>query len=259
MSICQEQQDYSDKSAMGNGRSRMGLIGYASIVALITCLTMLPREAPGVDSRGAGGTEPVHSETARRVYLLRHGEAAYYAADGTEVADTDSVGLTERGVAQARELAQWFRAQGLTHFDRLLVSPLPRAQQTARLLIEYMELSPSNLQTVEALRELPAGEGATVEAARAAALAELERLRRAGDWEAVLVVAHGGIHRSLLARALTGRDGVPVRAALDNACLHLLELRPDGEWLVRGTNLCTDGPVTQGPARGPTLAAPGGR
>lgn len=210
--------------------------------ALVACLALFAQHAT--------------SDESRRVYLLRHGEAAYYAADGTPVADTDSVGLTPRGVAQVGELATWFDAQGLARIDRVLVSPLPRAQQTARLLAEGLGLPPERLYTVEALRELPDGEGTAVEAARAAALAELERVRRAGDWQSVLIVAHGGIHRSLLARALTGRDGVPVRAALDNACLHMLELRPDGEWLVRGTNLCAYGPVGDRPVPGPAPAAP---
>jgi probable phosphoglycerate mutase len=244
---------------MGHDRCSVARIHCASILVLIAGLVALPCAAAGVQSPTVGASDSVRGEVERRVYLVRHGEAAYYAADGTQVADSDVVGLTGRGVAQVHELAEWLRARGLTQVDRLLVSPLPRAQQTARLLIEELGLSPSTLQTVAALRELPVGDGATVDAARAAALAELERLRRAQDWQTALIVAHGGIHRSLLARALTGREGVPVRAALDNACLHLLELGPDGEWLVRGTNWCAGGPETLGPAPEPALAIPGNR
>jgi probable phosphoglycerate mutase len=225
---------------MGGDGSGKWQRGRAACIALLACLPMLALAAAGAESASAGGAAPMRGEAVRLVYLIRHGEAAYYAADGSEVADTDVVGLTARGVAQVGALAQWLRTRGVTGVDRLLVSPLPRAQQTGRLLVEQLGLAPSSLQTVAALRELPAGDGPTVAAARAAALAELERLRRADGWQTALIVAHGGVHRSLLARALTGQDGVPVRAALDNACLHLLELRPDGDWLVRGANLCAD-------------------
>ncbi len=208
----------------------------------------------------ACGLAPLDTTAAepppRLVLLLRHAEAAYVDAEGRPVANTDVVGLTGHGVEQVRLLAEWLRTLGLDRFDQWLVSPLPRAQQTARLLADRLGTAPAELRTIEALRELPAGDGAEVATSRAAALAELERLRSAGHWQTVVLVAHGGIHRALLARALTGQDERSVRAGLDNACLHLLELRPDGEWLVRGTNLCPGGPVTGRSSPGSALAAP---
>lgn len=227
-------------------RSRRGLRSWATVACMGALL------AGGLAPLDVAAAEP----PARLVLLLRHAEAAYVDADGRPVANTDVVGLTGHGIVQARHLAEWLRALGLDRFDRWLVSPLPRAQQTARLLADELGLAPAELRTVEALRELPSGDETAVATARAAALAVLEQLRRSGDWQTVLVVAHGGIHRTLLTRALTGLEERPVRAGLDNACLHLLELRPDGEWLVRGTNLCPGGPVTGRPAPGSALATP---
>jgi probable phosphoglycerate mutase len=224
-------------------RGRRWRLAVACMCALSTC---------GLAPLDTTAAEP----PTRLVLLLRHAEAAYVDAEGRPVANTDVVGLTGHGVDQVRHLAEWLRALGLDRFDQWLVSPLPRAQQTARLLADGLGTAPAELRTVEALRELPPGDGAGVARSRAAALAELERLRLAGNWQTVLLVAHGGIHRALLARALTGQEERSVRAGLDNACLHLLELRPDGEWLVRGSNLCPGGPVTGRPAPKSVLAAP---
>ena len=42
----------------------------------------------------------------RRIYLLRHAEAAYLQEDGTPVADTRIVDLTANGAAQARRQSE---------------------------------------------------------------------------------------------------------------------------------------------------------
>jgi probable phosphoglycerate mutase len=70
--------------------------------------------------------------------LVRHGEPAW-SNDGLAV---DDPGLTDRGHAQAEQTAKWFAAQRI---DRLLVSPLVRAQQTASPIAETLGLEAETL------------------------------------------------------------------------------------------------------------------
>lgn len=70
--------------------------------------------------------------------LVRHGEPAW-SKDGLAV---DDPGLTDRGHEQAAHTAKWFADQ---HIDRLLVSPLVRAQQTAAPIAETLGIEPETL------------------------------------------------------------------------------------------------------------------
>jgi phosphohistidine phosphatase len=71
-----------------------------------------------------------------RLVLVRHGEAEPYSSRDAERA------LTPRGMAQARQTAEWLAAnvveQGLA--TTLLVSPYRRAQETASALGERLPL-----------------------------------------------------------------------------------------------------------------------
>jgi 2,3-bisphosphoglycerate-dependent phosphoglycerate mutase len=70
--------------------------------------------------------------------FVRHGEPAW-SRDGLAVDDPP---LTERGQQQAKLLA---RVLGTTRIDRLLVSPLQRAQQTAEPIAEATGSEPTTL------------------------------------------------------------------------------------------------------------------
>ena len=63
-----------------------------------------------------------------RIYLVRHGETEW-SLSGQHTGRTD-LALTERGEQDARELAARLGAVG---FDRVLTSPLRRAQRTCAL------------------------------------------------------------------------------------------------------------------------------
>lgn len=64
------------------------------------------------------------------VYLIRHGETAYNAR---RVLQTPEVPLSERGVAQARRLADRLASAGIR---RILASDLTRAVMTARAIAD---------------------------------------------------------------------------------------------------------------------------
>lgn len=66
-----------------------------------------------------------------KLYLIRHGETEFNRRD--VVCGRSDIPLTERGEAQARALQEKVRA---THFDRVFVSPMLRARQTADLALE---------------------------------------------------------------------------------------------------------------------------
>jgi len=65
------------------------------------------------------------------LYFLRHGEAGHYGA----AMDDDERRLTEAGIDELRAAAPIWRSLNLRP-DLVLSSPLPRALQTAELLME---------------------------------------------------------------------------------------------------------------------------
>jgi phosphohistidine phosphatase len=82
------------------------------------------------------------------VYLIRHAEAAPLGQAGaTEDFDRP---LTETGRTQSKKLAQALPKRGV-HIERLLVSPLVRAQQTAEPLAAAWGLPTDAVVTCKAL------------------------------------------------------------------------------------------------------------
>ena len=74
------------------------------------------------------------------IYLVRHGETALNVKRVLQ--GRSNYPLTDRGEEQAREVADWFRSQGIV-FDRVYSSPLTRALQTARIIVgDEMEIVP---------------------------------------------------------------------------------------------------------------------
>ncbi|MDB1123339.1 phosphohistidine phosphatase SixA [Vibrio algarum] len=80
-----------------------------------------------------------------KVFIMRHGEAAHYAASDAERE------LTQHGRSQSTAVARACEKQGFKDFDLVLVSPYIRAQQTwetiselfcARELQTYDEITP---------------------------------------------------------------------------------------------------------------------
>ena len=64
----------------------------------------------------------------RRIYLLRHGDVAYFDAQGKPVADADLVVLSDKGRAQPTRQANTCCGTGREEFDRVYASTLPRTQ-----------------------------------------------------------------------------------------------------------------------------------
>ena len=74
-----------------------------------------------------------------KVFIMRHGEAQQFASS-----DSDRQ-LTSKGRQRSQEIARECSELGYVHFDRVLVSPYIRAQQTwheisAYLSVEHYEI-----------------------------------------------------------------------------------------------------------------------
>lgn len=183
------------------------------------------------------------------VYLLRHGEIIQ-SSPRRFVGRTD-LALTEKGRAQMAVAARFFKNR---HVDRLVCSPLARCVESAEILGRALALSP---QPVDGLQEIHLGEweGLTVEDVRSRFPGEYEARGqdlagfrpRGGEsfhdvqersWpvlvsvasaaESVVVVAHGGVNRTLLCRIL----GMPLeklfRLGQEYACVNVLRARDEG-------------------------------
>ncbi len=72
----------------------------------------------------------------RRIYLLRHGEAAYVSDDGEMTTDARMVPLTRIGRIQARKQAAVLAS---VDFDRAICSGLPRTRETATIVLAQRE------------------------------------------------------------------------------------------------------------------------
>ncbi len=205
-----------------------------------------------------------------RLLLMRHGETYPARTDATmaSAGEDPELPLTPRGEAQLREVAAWLAQHplGAAHS-----SSFRRARDTARIVTAPHGLDPQPHETLvelplhppaggtfrdvargyialaRALEERPASEvrfedGTTVGARLDAALTTLSELVESGP-SPLLVVAHGGLNRFLLAHFL----GLPLARALgleqDFACVNVIEFVRGGRAWVRAVNATFHDPL----------------
>jgi broad specificity phosphatase PhoE len=195
---------------------------------------------------------PFGSGRRRRIYLMRHGEAAYVDADGNMARDPRQVPLTARG---RREAAAMGALLGPIHFDRAVCSGLARTVETAELALSDKRLP---LERVPDLEEVRGGMRGTIDAPisardvayslweaerpdgrflrgesyaelQARVMGALERLIAQSEWERLLLVAHGGVNRVILAWAMGAPLASMPRMEQDSGCLNVIDLDHDGD------------------------------
>ncbi len=110
-----------------------------------------------------------------KVFIMRHGEAEHLAAS-----DAERI-LTKRGQDQSIAVAQACERQGLSDFDKVLVSPYVRAKQTWQAISGVFSAGVNNVIEYEELT--PYGDAGDAYQ-YISALAEAEQL------ESVLLVSH---------------------------------------------------------------------
>jgi phosphohistidine phosphatase len=153
------------------------------------------------------------------VFILRHGKAeepGHGITDGRRK-------LTRKGHDEIIAVADWMAAQGL-EFDLIAASPLDRAQETAAIVAEVLDI-PERLVTWKAL--VPGGDPDTV-------CHEIHRHAGAGD---VLLVGHEPLLSSLIGRIIAGDSGagiVMTKGALAKIRDFSFTAHPSGElhWLI---------------------------
>jgi probable phosphoglycerate mutase len=194
----------------------------------------------------------------RRIYLLRHGDVTYFDEQGRPHRP-DTVPLNDDGRRQAEAVA---RELAGARIDRVLASDLPRSVETAALVTAGRGLA---VETFADLREVRPGRladlaGADIEQVFLGAFGQglsaesrflggetfgslvarvtacFQKLLADPGWRSVLIVAHGGVNRVMLAHALgLGLAGI---AALeqDPCCVNIIDVDGAGRFLVRLIN-----------------------
>jgi len=217
---------------------------------------------------------PFESGRRRRIWLMRHAEAAYIDEHGNITRDPRMVPLSAHGRAEAAQMAKLLEGAG---FDRAVCSGLPRTVETAGIVLGG---SGPTLEQIPALEEVRGG-GAAASGDRpfeprdlaqslavandagarflgGESFAELQaRVLGAVDalvadpaWSRMLLVCHGGVNRVILAWALGTDLRAAARMEQDSCCLNVIDLDHDGEHgllrtIVRALNVTASDPAKQ--------------
>ncbi len=189
----------------------------------------------------------------RRIYLMRHGQVAYF--ENGRPLRQHSVPLTAEGREQAAAAAKLL--DGIA-FDRVVTSDLPRTVETARIVAPSVEPeSWPELREIESgrLDEIPEDAleaaflgawrdvvpedvrflgGETIGSLLDRVLPAVDRLIADPDWDVLLAVLHGGVNRAILSYALTGGRALLGNLEQSPACINVLDVGDD--WVVRAVN-----------------------
>ncbi len=204
----------------------------------------------------------------RRIFLMRHGEAAYVAPDGTVTDDPRNVGLTEQGRIQARKQAGVLAS---VPFDRAICSGLPRTVETATVVLAGRERP--ELEAMRALEEIrggdrnhPVGDMASwldhvanpwagadrpdatfLGGERFVDFADrvvpaFESILADGSWRTLLLVLHGAVNRMIFNHLMRLPWQGRMSIEQDNCCINIIDVdsADDGtpeRYLIRGVNL----------------------
>jgi broad specificity phosphatase PhoE len=204
----------------------------------------------------------------RRIYLMRHAEAAYVRPDGSVTDDPRQVGLTDQGRIQARKQAAVLAS---VPFDRAICSGLPRTVETATIILAYRE-QPA-LERMSELEEIRGGDRDHPVADIAAWLAHVANPWSGADhpeatflggerfvdfaervvpafsdiladhqWRNLLLVLHGAVNRMIFNHVMNMPWQSRMSIEQDNCCINVIDVdaADDGtteRFLVRGLNL----------------------
>lgn len=200
-------------------------------------------------------TLPAPDAKRRRIYLMRHGAVSYFDEAGRNIANPDTVPLTDAGITQAQQAGTTFAKAGI-YFDRIICSDLLRTHQTAAYVLDA--LAAAGLPTVQpehsaALAELKGGKindipdakvrgaflgafdglvqestqflgGESIGQLLDRVLPEIDALRAASDWDVCLLVLHGGVNRAVLSYLLTGQRLFLGNLAQTTACINAIDV-----------------------------------
>jgi broad specificity phosphatase PhoE len=201
----------------------------------------------------------------RRIYLMRHAEAAYVRPDGSITDDPRQVSLTDLGRVQARKQAAVLAS---VPFDRAICSGLPRTVETATLILAYRDHP--TLEQIPALEEIRGADREHPVPDVAAWLAHVanpwagadhpdatflggERFVDFADrvvpafeailadhgWRTLLLVLHGAVNRMIFNHVMNMSWQSRVSIEQDNCCINIIDADTDDDgrtdrFLIRG-------------------------
>jgi probable phosphoglycerate mutase len=204
----------------------------------------------------------------RRIFLLRHGDVTYFDADGRPHRP-DTVALTAEGRLQAEAAGE---ALADVKIDRLVASDLARSVETAELVCagrhliveqrkELREIQPGRLSDIQSLDIEAAFVGAFTNAvARETRFLGGETFGSLVDrvipcfrelladktWGHLVIVAHGGVNRTIMAHALALDLGGFGAMEQDPGCINILDVDDQDRVLIRLVNYTPYNPIKRG-------------
>lgn len=214
---------------------------------------------------------PFEAGRRRRIWLMRHAEAAYIDEAGRVTTDARMVPLSAHGRLEAAQMAKLLDGAS---FDRAVCSGLPRTVETATIVLAGA--GPA-LEQVPALEEVRGGGSSLTRPfeprdlayslanaddenarflggerfgdLRARVLGAVETLVADPDWSRMLLVCHGGVNRVILAWALGADLRSAARMEQDSCCLNVIDFDHDAlrggtqRVLVRALNVTASDPA----------------
>jgi probable phosphoglycerate mutase len=189
---------------------------------------------------------------------MRHGDVSYFDSEGRPYRP-DTVTLNDEGRSQADSAC---RALAEIPIDRVVSSDLLRSVETAQLVSagrntaidqrkEFREIQPGRLADIPATglqsafvgafgsiitRETRFLAGETFGSLMDRVLPCFRDLLADFAWRHLLIVAHGGVNRTILADALGMQLGGFASIEQDPACINILDVDGHGKILVRLMN-----------------------
>ncbi|WP_026569001.1 MULTISPECIES: histidine phosphatase family protein [Sediminibacillus] len=180
------------------------------------------------------------------ICLVRHGETDWNL-QGRLQGETN-IPLNETGIQQAKECRDYFKDM---HMDRIITTPLIRAQKTAEIINENWQ---KPIEIMEAFKERSFGEAEgmpmeernrlypnrnypgqePLDAFRERVMKGIEEVSKKYMEEELLLVAHGGVINVILSTVSNGKIGTG-KTKLINACISNIELLKEG-WKVHNYN-----------------------
>jgi broad specificity phosphatase PhoE len=250
------------------------------LVLLVIALLLTPIGEGGNASAqpAATGDNAWNPPQRRRIVLMRHGDVAYFDAQGKPVANSDLVVLSEKGRAQADATGAYLKTIGLGKFDRVISSTLPRTVETAERVmaalghaeepIQVDALKEIRIGSSQDIRDIPTAElpwailgmtdarvsgdqrllrGESVTELRARIEPALTALLDDKGWDTALLVLHAVVNTAILSHALTGEASYYGRFDQGPGCFSIIDVGADfRDAVIKAVNVCSD-PSPYGP------------